>query len=130
VANLKGPHHEEGTTGRREPRVSVDLHATLGGRTARPAHVVDINALGCLLRTDFALDPGAVVDVRIELPDGPMPAKARVAESSLDGAALSEGRRYLVGLEFLGAGAREEQRLRAFVEEESKRRRGANPPAP
>jgi hypothetical protein len=110
--------------------VSVDLHATLGGRTARPARVVDINALGCLLRTDFALDPGAVVDVRIELPDGPLSAKARVAESSLDGAALSEGRRYLVGLEFLGAGAREEQRLRAFVEEESKRRRGANPPAP
>jgi hypothetical protein len=109
--------------------VSVDLRATLTGRRPRFARVVDISALGCLLRTDLGLDPGAVVDVRIELPDGPLPAKARVAEASVDGASLPE-RLYLVGLEFLGAGAGDDQRLRAFVEKASKRRRGANAPAP
>jgi len=110
--------------------VSVDLCATIAGRTARPAHVLDVSLRGCLLRTELALDPGAVVDVRIDLPDGSLPAKARVAEASVDGASLPEGGSFLVGLEFLGLAARDEQRLRTFVEDESKRRRGANTSAP
>ena len=106
--------------------MSVDLCATLGGRTPRTGRVLDVSVLGCLVRTDTALDQGAVVDVRIEMPDGVLPAKARVAEASVDGASLPEGRLFLAGLEFLGLSARDEQRLRAFVEDASKRRRGAN----
>jgi len=110
--------------------VSVDLGATLVGRKPRPARVLDLSLLGCLVRTEFALDPGAVVDVRIEMPDGPLPAKTRVAEASVDGASLPEGTVFLAGLEFLGLGAQDEQRLRAFLEGESKRRRGAISSAP
>jgi hypothetical protein len=110
--------------------VSVDLRATLVGRTARPVQVLDMSLLGCLVRGAVALDPGAVVDLRIEMPDGPLPAKARVAEASVDGASLPEGGSFLAGLEFLGLAALDEQRLRAFVEQASRRRRGANPLAP
>jgi hypothetical protein len=110
--------------------VVVDLRATLAGRKPRPGRVVDLSVIGCLLRSPAALDPGAVVDLRIEMPDGPLPAKARVADASLDGASMSAGRSFLAGLEFLGLAARDEQRLRAFVEETARRRRGANPPAP
>ncbi len=86
--------------------------------------------IGCLLRSTAALDSGAVVDLVIDLPDGPLAAKARVAEASVDGASLPEGGSFLAGLEFLGLGARDEGRLRAFVEEAGRRRRGANTPAP
>lgn len=106
--------------------MSVDLRATLAGRNPRPVQVLDLSLVGCLVRTGPALDPGAVVDVRIEMPDGPLRAKARVAEASVDGASLPEGLIFLAGLEFLGLAARDEQRLRAFVEDASKRRRGAN----
>lgn len=91
---------------------------------------MDLSVIGCLLRSTAALDSGAVVDLVIELPDGPLPAKARVAEVSVDGASLPEGGSFLAGLEFLGLAARDEGRLRAFVEEAGRRRRGANTPAP
>lgn len=115
---------------RREPRVAVDLGATLVGRKPRRVRVLDLSLVGCLVRADYALDPGSVVDVRIEMADGPLAAKSRVAEASVDGTSLPEGRVFLAGLEFLGLGARDEQRLRAFVEEASKRRRGADSSAP
>jgi hypothetical protein len=110
--------------------VAVDLEATLGGRAPRPARVVDLSLRGCLVRTDAALDPGAVIDLRIELPDGVLPVKARVAEASVDGASLPEGRLFLAGMSFLGLGARDERRLRAFFEDAWRRRRGANTSAP
>jgi hypothetical protein len=90
--------------------------------------VVDLSLRGCLLRTDSPLDEGAVVDLRLEMPDGALAAKARVAEASIDGDSLAEGgRRCLAGLEFLGLSAPDERRLLAFVGEAAKRRRGADP---
>jgi hypothetical protein len=115
-----------GRDGRRLRRVAVDLAATLGGRSSRAARVLDASRVGCLLRSETPLDVGAVVDLRIELPDGVLRAKARVAETSLDGTSLlGPARRYLAGLEFLGLAAADERRLLSFLETATKRRPGA-----
>ena len=54
-----------------------------------------------------------------------------MAEASLDGDSLpGPGQHFLAGLEFLGLAAADELRLRAFVEAESKRRRGAHAAPP
>ena len=107
--------------------MAVDLAAMLGGRCARTARVVDLSLVGCLIRSEAPLDAGAVVDVRVEMPDGLLQAKARVAESLLDGASLpGERPRFLSGLEFMGIAAADEVRLRAFVAAEAKRGRGAH----
>ena len=109
----------------------VDLAAVLAGRAPRPARVVDVSRIGCLLRSDAALDGGAVVDLRFDLPDGPVHTKARVAGASLDGDSLPDGRaRFLAGLEFLGLAAADDARLRSFIHDEAKRSRGAHTPAP
>jgi hypothetical protein len=114
---------------RRQRRVVVDLPAAVGVRDQREARVVDLSLLGCLVRSAAALDGGAVVDLHFELPDGQLRTKARVAEASIDGASLADGRPiFLSGLEFLSLGAAEEARLRRFVEAESRRRRGAHTP--
>ena len=42
--------------------------------------------MGCLVRTEATLDAGAVVDLSIDLPDGVLRTKMRVAEASVDGA--------------------------------------------
>lgn len=121
---------ETGRTGRREPRLRVDLAAVLAGRAPRPARVVDVSRIGCLVRSEAALDGGAVVDLRFELPDGPVRTKARVAGASLDGDSLPDGRpQFLAGLEFLGLAAADAARLRQFIAE-AKRRRGAHTPPP
>jgi len=118
---------EVGRDGRREPRITVDLGATLGGRVARVVRVVDLSLVGCLIRSDAPLDAGAVVDLRLEMPDGLLHAKARVAESSLDGASPpGEPQRFLTGLEFMALAAAAEARLRAFVEAIAKRGRSAH----
>jgi hypothetical protein len=106
----------------------VDLEAVLGGRAPRPARVCDLSLVGCLVRVDMALASGAVLDVTLALPDGPLRAKARVAEASLDGEAPPGSPRFLAGLEFLALAAADEGRLRAFLEDEAKRRRGAHTP--
>ncbi len=107
----------------------VDLPATLGGRAPRVARVVDLSSLGCLLRSEAALARGAVVDLRLQMPDGVLRAKARVAEASIDGDSLPESRQsFLAGLEFLGLAAADEVRLRSFVDAECRRRRGAHTP--
>lgn len=112
---------------RRWRRVFVDLPAMVGGRAPRPARVVDLSAVGCLLRSEAALDRGAVIDLSLELPDGALHVKARVAEGSVDGDSLPDSRpRFLAGLEFLGMAVTDELRLRSFVEKESKRRPGAH----
>jgi hypothetical protein len=106
--------------------VNVDLAAALGGRWRRPVRVLDVSPSGCLLRSEAPLNVGAVVDLRIELPDGVLRVKARVAETSLDGTSLSDpAPRHLAGLEFLGLIGADERRLLAFLEAEAKRRPGA-----
>jgi hypothetical protein len=107
----------------------VDLSATLGGRLKHPARVVDLSRVGCLVRSEASLDAGAVVNLRVELPDGPLEAKARVAAASIDGDSLpGPARQFLAGLEFLALAAADEVRLRAFLDTEAKRRRGAHTP--
>jgi len=128
------PHASAGHDGpeeRRSRRVPVDLAAGLAGRSPRPARVLDASLAGCLVRCEVPLDAGAVVDLRIELPDGPLRAKARVAESSLDGSSLpGPTLHYLAGLEFLRLAAADELRLRSFLEAETKRRPGAGQAPP
>ncbi|HUL78192.1 MAG TPA: PilZ domain-containing protein [Vicinamibacteria bacterium] len=123
-----GPENQDGRDDRRGRRLPVDLPASLGGRLARPARVVDLSLVGCLARLEAPLDEGVVVDLGVELPDGTVRMKARVAESSVDGDSLpGPSRRFLAGLEFLALAAADELRLRAFLEAEVKRRRGAHP---
>jgi hypothetical protein len=108
--------------------VKVDLPATLGGRVPRPARVVDLSLLGCLVRSEKPFARGAVVDLDVELPDGPLRVKARVAEVSIDGDSLPNARQhFLAGLEFLGLAALDGVRVRSFVDAEWRRRRGAHP---
>jgi hypothetical protein len=121
---------EPGRDERRDRRVPVDLAATLGGRHKHPARVADLSLVGCLVRTGASLAARAVVDVSIELPDGrPLRTKTRVVEASVDGDSLADpSRRFLVGLAFLALPASDELRLRAFLDREGKRRRGAHTP--
>jgi hypothetical protein len=121
--------NHDGRDERRDRRVPVDLPATLGGRRARTARVADLSLVGCLVRTQASLDNGAVVDLRVELPDGVLRMKARVAEASIDGDSLpGPARQFLAGLEFLALAAADELRLRAFLDSEARRRRSANTP--
>lgn len=106
----------------------VDLEAVVGGRAPRKVRVIDLSLVGCLIRTDAALARGAVLDLTLELPDGPWRTKGRVAEASLDGEAPPGPPSFLAGLEFLALAAAEQGRLRAFLEAEAKRRRGAHTP--
>jgi hypothetical protein len=119
---------QEGAEERRGPRTPVDLDAVVGGRAPRKARVADLSLVGCLVRTETALARGAVLDLMLALPDGPLRAKARVAEASLDGEAPPGAPSFLAGLEFLALAAAEQARLRAFLEAEAKRRRGAHTP--
>jgi len=114
-----------GRHNRRERRVTVDLPASVGGRSCWAARALDVSLMGCLLRCEAALDSGAVVDLQLDLPDGPLRTKARVAQSSVDGDSLPGPPRYLTGLEFLGLAAADEPRLRSFIEAESRRSAGA-----
>ena len=124
-----GPENQDGRDERRGRRVGVDLPATIGGRRPRPARVADLSLVGCLVRTEASLDPGAVVDLRMELPDGALRTKARVADASVDGDSLpGPSKRFLAGLEFLALAAADEVRLRAFLDAEARRRRGAHTP--
>jgi hypothetical protein len=120
-----GPKGGDGRRGRRTP---VDLEATIGGRTPRQARVADLSLMGCLVRTEATLARGAVLDLTLALPDGPLRAKGRVVEASLDGEAPPGTPGFLAGLEFMALAAAAEARLRAFLEAESKRRRVAHTP--
>lgn len=115
---------------RRSPRVSIQLPGSLSGRHRRPITVVDLSRTGCLVQCDNLLDHGAILDLDIALDAEPFAAKVLVTETYLDGAAApEESPRYLAGLEFLGLPAREETRLRRFLEDERRRRRSADAPA-
>ena len=129
AGGMRGPESQDGRDERRGRRFPVDLPARLGGRLAREGRVVDLSLVGCLARLDVPLDGGAVVDLSLELPDGTLRTKARVAESSVDGDSLpGPERQFLAGLEFLALAAADELRLRSFLEAEAKRRRGAHTP--
>jgi len=85
--------------------------------------LVDLSMTGCLLRSSAHLDHGVILDLSLHLDDGPLAAKVRVTESSLDGAcAEGDEKRYLTGLEFLGLPPRDAERLRKVMAEERRRR--------
>lgn len=112
---------------RRSPRLATSLAGRLAGRKTHPITVIDVSLTGCLVRCDALLEPGAILDLEVELPPEPLHAKVRVAESSLDGSAKEPGTEpYLAGLEFLGLAPRESDRLRRFLEEERRRRQHAD----
>lgn len=108
---------------RRAPRVSVTLAGTLRGRSPRPVTVIDLSLSGCLLRSGASLDVGSIHDLELPLAGSALLAKARVTESSRDGAeaALGAPQRFLVGLEFVQLKAQDQPRLRAFLDEEARR---------
>src|SRR5512139_1935657 len=127
--SVDGPQGHGGRDDRRRRRVAVDLPGTLGGRRPGPVRVVDLSVVGCLVRTETSLDSGAVVDLHVELPDGPLHTKATVAAASVDGDSLpGPSKHFLAGLDFLALGAADALRLRAFLDVEAKRRRGAHTP--
>jgi hypothetical protein len=127
VAAEGGPG-PKGGDGRRGARTPVDLEAVVGGRAPRRARVADLSVLGCLVRVEAPLARGAVLDLTLALPDGPLRAKGRVAEASLDGEAPPGTPGFVAGLEFLALAAADQVRLRAYLEAEAKRRRVAHTP--
>jgi hypothetical protein len=113
---------------RRAPRVPVQLAGSLTGRNAYPVDVVDLSLTGCLVRSPNALDAGAILDLALTLHTDPFNTKVRVVVSSLDGGGEpQDGPRYLAGLEFVALPAREEFRLRQFLDDERRRRLRAHP---
>jgi hypothetical protein len=115
--------HDTSDARRRAPRLLVRLEGSLRGRTERAVSVIDLSLSGCLVRCASALDHGAILDLHLRLQDEAFGVKVQVTESSLDGASgTDEPARYLAGLAFLGLAAREEARLRRFLEDERRRR--------
>ena len=106
----------------------IELPGSLSGRVTRPVTVVDLSTSGCLVRCASRLDPGAIFDLGVKLESHYLTTKVRVAEAYLDGTADDD--RYLAGLEFLSLPARDEIRLRQFLDEEGRRRRSAHAPPP
>ncbi len=115
--------------GRRGQRTPVDFEVVIGGRSPRSGRVADLSLVGCLVRTGAALDKGAVVDLTLALPDGPLRVKGRVAEASRDGDAPPGAEGFLAGIEFLALAAKDEGRLRALLDAEGRRRVARTPPA-
>jgi len=115
---------------RRAPRLAIRLEGRLVGRVARPITLLDLSFTGCLVQCEALLDSGAILDLDLELDGEPFLAKVRVVDSSLDGARLPQGSPgFLAGLDFLSLPAREETRLRRFLEEERRRRQSAEAPS-
>jgi hypothetical protein len=115
---------------RRAPRLAVDLEGSLVGRVAHPVRLVDLSAVGVLLRCDALLEPGSILDLHLRLQEEPFVAKVRVIDSSVDGSAGPEGApRALVALDFVSLAARDQARLRRFLEDERRRKRSADAPA-
>jgi c-di-GMP-binding flagellar brake protein YcgR len=109
------------TLRRRAPRVSIGLEGSLVARAARDVTVIDMSLSGCLVRCPLALDRGSIHDLRLVLGSDPFVAKVRATDASLDGSSAPGEPRYLVGLEFLGLAARDQTRLRAFLDERMRR---------
>jgi c-di-GMP-binding flagellar brake protein YcgR len=115
---------------RRSPRIDIKLEASLSGKRRRSVAVIDLSRTGCLVQCDNLLDHGEIFDLLLPFEEQPFTAQVRVTEAYVDGTAdESAARRYLAGLEFIGLPAREEERLRRFLEQERRRRPGADAPA-
>lgn len=112
---------------RRAARLPIRVPGSLSGRSSRPITLVDVSLTGCLVRCGTLLDQGAIFDLRTELGGEAFVAKVRVTSASLDGAPSEGDAPCLAGLEFLSLPALEGARLRRFVEQERRRRRGADP---
>lgn len=111
---------------RRSPRLPIRMEGSLAGRAVRDITLVDVSLTGCLARCELLLEPGAILDLSLHLDDGPLLAKVRVTESSLDGASFpGEAPRYFAGLEFLGLPPKDAERLRRLLDE-AKRKRSAD----
>jgi hypothetical protein len=107
----------------------VELPGTLSGRTRHEVLVLDLSVTGCLARVATAPARGAILDLTVELEGETLAGKVRVTGSYLDGSmAVDAPRRHLCGLEFLALHHAEEARLRRFLDDEKRRRRGADTP--
>jgi hypothetical protein len=113
---------------RRAPRLPVDLEGSLRGRVVHPVRLLDLSLTGCLVRCDARLDPGAILDLTLTLDAEPFSAKVRIIDSSLDGSGTGGPLRAMAGLDFVSLAAKDETRLRRFLEEERRRRRSADAP--
>ncbi len=91
--------------------------------------MLDLNRTGCLVQCDNLLDQGALLDLDLPLDERPFTTQVRVTEAYVDGTTAPSEERYLAGLEFVGLPAREEERLRRFLERERRRPPGADAPA-
>jgi hypothetical protein len=112
---------------RRAPRLTVERHGRVKGRLPHAIVVIDLSLTGCLVRCGTLLKSGAILDLEMDLDDGPLSTKVRVADASVDGVASGgDGQACLAGLEFMGLPPREDARLRRFLDEERKRRRSAD----
>jgi c-di-GMP-binding flagellar brake protein YcgR len=107
---------------RKTLRVPVRLAGRVMARADWAVGIVDLSLGGCLVQAPGSLDEGSIIDVHVEIPGQKLSLRGRVIHSSLDGTDLGR-RHYLVGLEFLGLPARDEQGLRSFLEGEGRRRR-------
>jgi len=105
------------------------LAGRLQGRAAHPVTVIDLSATGCLVQCGALLDPGAILDLAIEIGGPTLEARVKVAESYVDGTAPAAAPGYLAGLEFLGLTPHAADRLRRFLDEERRRRQRADAPA-
>ena len=115
---------------RRAPRLPVDLPGSLTGRVVHPVRVVDLSLTGCLVRCEALLEPGAILDLRLQLGEAPLTAKVRVIDSSLDGNVAEGGSPgAMAGLDYVSLAAQDQTRLRRFLEEERRRRRSADAPS-
>lgn len=108
---------------RRSPRLALRVGGSLSGRSPREVIAVDLSLTGCLVRCPTLLDHGAILDLQLELEDGPLSAKVRVTETSVDGErAPGAPPQYLTGLQFLGLPAKGAARLRRLLDEVRRRR--------
>ncbi len=120
---------EEHGPRRRARRLQVQLAGRLAGRQAHPVRVIDISQTGCLVQCPASLDMGAILDLEVEVGAEKISAKVRVAAAALDGDAAEATPLFLTGLEFLGLAARDSAKLRCFLDDEARRRRGADAPS-
>jgi hypothetical protein len=112
---------------RRSSRLVVERDGRLTGRHPRAVRILDLSTAGCLVRSDAPLEPGAILDLEVDLGPETIASKVRVSHACLDGVAQpDEPARFLTGLSFLGLSAREEAALRRFLDDERRRRRSAD----
>lgn len=115
--------------GRRSPRLPIRIDAALVGRARRDVTIVELSHTGCLALCESALDRGTILDLEVAVEGQPLAAKVRVSQTSLEGGQPSgQAPRYLTGLEFLALPARDEARLRRFLEEHRRRKSADAPP--